>query len=125
MNSNGKMTPQPMGDYGYDGMQPGPIAEEYDGDAIHGGYGGPMRRSPSGFDMHNGNGNGYSGGYGNGGPSVPSHSQQQPARQPIKLGGGGGGFESQGGSLPPATRPSAAQDEKKKGWLKRRFSKKA
>ncbi|RMY74379.1 hypothetical protein D0863_03253 [Hortaea werneckii] len=75
----------------------------------------------------NGYNNGYSNGYGNGYASPPIAEEQgagghggpvqapPPARQPISL-----GSSAPGGSLPSAAR---AEPEKKKGWLKKRFSK--
>lgn len=58
-------------------------------------------------------------GYGGGGPVQPPNSQ----RKPIALGGGG---ESDFAAPPRSNLPSTArpEPEKKKGWLKRRFSKK-
>jgi len=76
---------------------------------------------------NNGYSNGYSNGYGNGYGSPPIAEEQgagghggpvqapPPARQPISL-----GSSAPGGSLPSAAR---AEPEKKKGWLKKRFSK--
>ncbi|RMY20606.1 hypothetical protein D0867_03895 [Hortaea werneckii] len=76
---------------------------------------------------NNGYSNGYSNGYGNGYASPPIAEEQgagghggpvqapPPARQPISLGN-----SAPGGSLPSAAR---AEPEKKKGWLKKRFSK--
>lgn len=60
--------------------------------------------------------------YNNGGPV----QQPPPARRPIPLGNSGGGSYQephQGGSLPSASK-SRPQEEKRKSWLKRRFSKK-
>jgi len=76
---------------------------------------------------YNGYSNGYSNGYANGYASPPIAEEQgagghggpvqapPPARQPISL-----GSSAPGGSLPSTTR---AEPEKKKGWLKKRFSK--
>ncbi|RMZ09496.1 hypothetical protein D0860_04218 [Hortaea werneckii] len=71
---------------------------------------------------NNGYSNGYSNGYGNGYASPPIAEEHggpvqapPPARQPISL-----GSSAPGGSLPSAAR---AEPEKKKGWLKKRFSK--
>ncbi|KAM0709139.1 hypothetical protein Q7P35_003175 [Cladosporium inversicolor] len=59
-------------------------------------------------------------GYGGGGPVQPPNGQKKP----IALGGGGG--ESDFAAPPRSNLPSTArpEPEKKKGWLKRRFSKK-
>jgi len=59
-------------------------------------------------------------GYGGGGPVQPPNGQ----RKPIPLGGGGGESDFAApprSNLPSTTRP---EPEKKKSWLKRRFSKK-
>lgn len=79
------------------------------------------------------NGYGPNGGYGSqtimeeggahGGPVQPPYAhqpQQQQRRAPIPLGNSGDAPLAPG-KLPPSTRP---EQEKKKGWLKRRFSKK-
>lgn len=108
MHANGKrVSPQPVDNYGYDGYNGNTIREEYGQDNEAGVYGGPS---------------GY-----NGVSAVPSHAAPAPAaRAPIKLGGGGGtpSYASQGGSLPTMTRGTPGKEEKKKGWLSRRFSKK-
>jgi len=66
-------------------------------------------------------------GYGPPPPAASSMNQAQAPRRTIQLGGGSeaNGFQSsytaQGGSLPTQARPA---EEKRKSWLKRRFSKK-
>lgn len=62
-------------------------------------------------------------GYGGGGPVQPPGGQ----RKPIPLGGSGGdsGYSAAGAAPPRGSLPSTAraEPEKKKGWLKKRFSK--
>ncbi|KAI7071729.1 hypothetical protein KC327_g7289, partial [Hortaea werneckii] len=85
-----------------------------------GGYG--NGKQPAESYGYNGYNNGYSNGYGNGYASPPIAEEHggpvqapPPARQPISL-----GSSAPGGSLPSAAR---TEPEKKKGWLKKRFSK--
>jgi len=62
------------------------------------------------------NGTGYQNGFQNGRPPVPPHGNSQPARKPIKLGGGVQAPLS-------STNGNADPNDKRKSWLKRRFSK--
>lgn len=91
--------------YGYDSYGGGPIMEER---ASEDGNPHPQRmsRGPNAFPTNGGP------------PPVPLHTGP---RVPIKLGGGdGSAFATQAGSLPTTARP---KEEKRKSWLKRRFSK--
>lgn len=104
---------QGMDGYGHDGMGGAPIPEEYASDDSMG-YPKPSRRAPNGYGagpQQNMNG--------------PAPAVQPPPRQTIQLGGGGDStptYTSQpGGALPSTARP---EEEKKKSWIKRRFSKK-
>ena len=100
----GKRNAQPMNEYGIDGVGGETIMEEYS--SGQGGYPNRMQRGPNGY----------------GAPAPPAHSAAP--RKPIALGNSGGesnALAAQTGTLPTNIRP---QEEKKKGWLKRRFSKK-
>lgn len=105
-------TPEPMNNYGLEGFGGDAIMEEGGSDD----YGYPTSRAKGR--------NGYGGGS-NGAPPVPSHSAAP--RQTIQLGGGGGGpsaaYANQGGSLPSTARQTP-QNEKRKSWLGRKFSRK-
>ncbi|KAK5124287.1 hypothetical protein LTR85_001990 [Meristemomyces frigidus] len=72
-------------------------------------YGSPVIMEEQGAHAYGADGYGQNGG--------PVQSPSAP-RKPIALGNSG---SAQGGSLPTNTRP---EPEKKKGWIKRRFSKK-
>lgn len=92
----------PMDGYGYNA----PIMEEQGYDQYpHDGYGGAP---PAPQHAR----------YGGGGPVQPPPS----ARRPIPLGGGSNGAAYQGGAL-PSQPTGGAKEEKRKSWLKRRFSK--
>jgi hypothetical protein len=97
--------PKQTDPYGHDIYNGPPIMEEYASD------------SDGGYGMPRGQRNGAPGG------NPAARSQAPPVRAPIKLSGGDGAFASQGGSLPPTTRPTAAKEDKKKGFFKKRFSK--
>lgn len=86
-------------------------------DAAYGGYPRPIPEDGMYAPQHQQ-------GYGGGGPVQPPGGGQ---RRPIPLGGGGGAGGDHGFSAPPrGSLPSTArpEPEKKKSWLKRRFSKK-
>lgn len=101
MNNNGK--PQtPHDGYGYNG----PIMEEQGYDNYpRDGYGAPPQMPPQGRYP--------------GGPVQPPPA----ARRPIPLGNSGNGESYQGGALPSTARGGGGKEEKRKSWLKRRFSK--
>ena len=96
------------GNYGSDGYN-GPIMEE------QGGYGDYPQRNrygqPSGYPPQNGYGRP------NGAPSVQAPNA---GRRPIPLSNSGEMASTPGGGLPSAQRK---EPEKRKSWLKRRFSK--
>ncbi len=119
--------------YGGNGYN-GPIMEEQ---GAMNGYGGQSHGNEYGQASNSGM---HDYGYSNGspdhaqrngwGPQDPYSNgmgppqQPTPARQPIKLGGSGApdAYGRPPANLPPTPQ---AQPEKKQGWLKRRFSKKA
>jgi len=109
--------PEPTENYGFNGFNQfqGPILEEHGQDSPA--YGQPGYGKPQ---MMNGSGNGYAYQGSAGGPAVPSNgapppppSKESGPRVPIKL-----------GSNPIGSRgPPVVDHEKRKSWLKRRFSK--
>ncbi|KAL2353157.1 hypothetical protein BJ546DRAFT_129754 [Cryomyces antarcticus] len=115
----------PNGPSGPQGQFRGPIMEEYGPGSNGGAYPNPNAFGQIGYPSQNGNG--YA-------PALPAHTRTPPSRNVIKLGGdsSSSAFTSASPSGPtypasssrPSLQPTPSKNEKKKGWLKSRLSKK-